>query len=278
MNKIPLPNIASFNHIWGIFSKGWSNLQNEDNPMFLSSHLKFDFIILLIFSKSYDMNQVMWALCWFAGTKKALISWQSHSLSWMIQLKAADRQLVLKITMGRYHCYVMLSCPFFLENQLTAAPCVEYFTAWIEIGWLWYSKWYYHSQISSGCSFLTCQTGSYKRKLGTLLAEYRFWKTMKSLSLEAHLITLLLAPFESTLVNDSNRPVATWVFEINISTLSKQNLSNRQIFSDFHRLTMARILTNVDAKAQWEKMPHFSSYLRKRADFGTIRHIVKKWS
>ena len=29
-------------------------------------------------------------------------------------------------------------------------------------------------------------------------------------------------------------------------------------------------------KAQWENMPHFSSYLRKRADFGTIMHIVKK--
>ena len=35
---------------------------------------------------------------------------------------------------------------------------------------------------------------------------------------------------------------------------------------------------HVSILAQWEKMPHFSSYLRKRADFGTIKYIVKKRS
>ena len=40
-------------------------------------------------------------------------------------------------------------------------------------------------------------------------------------------------------------------------------------------------MKNIQLKlyaAQWEKLPHFSSYLRKRADFGTVRPIVKKWS
>ena len=35
---------------------------------------------------------------------------------------------------------------------------------------------------------------------------------------------------------------------------------------------------NVLAYTQWGKMPHFLSHLRKRADFGTVRHIVMKWS
>ena len=45
------------------------------------------------------------------------------------------------------------------------------------------------------------------------------------------------------------------------------------------KIMKRRIQVNLLEKigdTQWEKMPNFLSYLRKRADFGTIRHIVKK--
>ena len=64
--------------------------------------------------------------------------------------------------------------------------------------------------------------------------------------------------------------------------ISAENASTNAKPSSSGEPTLPRQLcTNVQYRLHfslWEKMPHFSSYLRKRADLGTIRHIVKKWS